>query len=65
VSVSDDGVGLDPARRGTGFGLRGIEERARELGGSVLIRSALGQGSAVTIRLPLASEEPHFARATG
>ena len=34
VSVSDDGVGLDPRRRAGGFGLRGIEERVRELGGT-------------------------------
>ena len=38
VSVSDDGVGLDPRRRAGGFGLRGIEERVRELGGSVSAR---------------------------
>src|SRR5829696_3165857 len=39
VSVSDDGVGLDPRRRAAGFGLRGIEERVRELGGTVTILS--------------------------
>src|SRR6185436_18116087 len=44
VSVADDGVGLDPARRQSGFGLRGIEERARELGGSVDVGIAPGGG---------------------
>ena len=31
VSVTDDGIGLDPARRRDGLGLRGIEERVKEL----------------------------------
>jgi signal transduction histidine kinase len=65
VSISDDGVGLDPTRRATGFGLRGIEERVRELGGTVLIQSATGQGATLAIRLPLGAEEPHLARAAG
>ena len=53
VSVSDDGVGLDPRRRAGGFGLRGIEERVRELGGSVTLESATGHGATLAIRLPL------------
>ena len=53
VGVEDDGVGLeDDARRG-GFGLRGIEERVRELDGAMTIRSAAGQGTTVAIHLPL------------
>ena len=31
VVVTDDGVGLDAHRRRTGLGLRGIEERVKEL----------------------------------
>ena len=31
VSVTDDGVGLNPIRRRNGLGLRGIDERVREL----------------------------------
>lgn len=63
VSVSDDGVGLDPNRRGSGLGLKGIEERVRELGGTVDLRSASGQGSTLAIRLPLGVREPALARA--
>ena len=37
VWVIDDGVGLDPARRRDGLGLRGIEERVKELEGTVTI----------------------------
>ena len=64
VSVSDDGVGLDPQRRAGGFGLRGIEERVRELGGSISLASGAGQGATLAIRLPL-TEERVLARAAG
>jgi signal transduction histidine kinase len=65
VSVSDDGVGLDPRRRAGGFGLRGIEERARELGGTVSLESATGHGATLSIRLPLTHVEAPLARAAG
>lgn len=64
VSVSDDGVGLDPSRRASGFGLRGIEERVRELGGTSTLLSAAGQGATLAIRLPV-TKEPLRARAAG
>jgi signal transduction histidine kinase len=64
VSVSDDGVGLDPSRRAAGFGLRGIEERVRELGGNITLLSAAGQGATLTIKLPILKEQP-LARAAG
>jgi signal transduction histidine kinase len=57
VSVSDDGVGLDPSRRAAGFGLRGIEERVRELGGSITLLSASGQGATLSIKLPVVKEQ--------
>jgi signal transduction histidine kinase len=64
VSVSDNGVGLDPQRRAAGFGLRGIEERVRELGGTISMASAAGQGATLAIRLPLGMERS-LARAAG
>jgi signal transduction histidine kinase len=46
ASVTDDGVGIDPARRGVGgLGLRGIEERVRDLDGALTIRSSSGAGT--------------------
>jgi signal transduction histidine kinase len=67
VLVADDGIGLDPARRGVGLGLLGIEERVRELGGTTLIRSAEGGGTSIRIRLPLfeRAEENPVASAAG
>jgi signal transduction histidine kinase len=66
VTVSDDGVGLAPERRRSGLGLRGIEERVRELHGTLAIRSAPAAGTTLTIELPLERpEEMPRARAAG
>ncbi len=57
LSVEDDGTGFDPASpgvsEGEGHGLAGMTRRAREAGGSLSIVSAPGQGTTVTITLPL------------
>jgi signal transduction histidine kinase len=67
VSVTDDGIGLDAARRRDGLGLRGIEERVRNLQGAMRIRGAVGEGTTLTIRLPLPPRivEESRARAAG
>ncbi|MGC4086235.1 MAG: sensor histidine kinase [Vicinamibacterales bacterium] len=54
VAISDDGVGIDPTVPARGFGLRGIEERVRELGGHAVVerRSAEG-GTMLTVNLPV------------
>lgn len=59
VVVSDDGKGFDTVAVGKarGFGLFGMRERILALGGTLRIKSAPGQGTAVSIRLPLASGE--------
>src|SRR5688572_12292454 len=63
--VRDDGVGLNPAHRGRGLGLIGIDERVKELGGTVVISPDAVRGTTVDVRLPLpavATEAP-LARA--
>jgi len=67
VSIFDDGTGLDPARSREGLGLRGIEERVRELGGTMTIGAAHGRGTQLAIRLPwpTAAPEVAIARAAG
>jgi len=65
VSVTDDGSGLDPARRKEGLGLRGIEERVRELGGTFTFTGSPGRGTRLAIRLPLPAAEVDLARAAG
>jgi signal transduction histidine kinase len=58
VSVRDNGVGFEPGRRIGGLGLRGIEERVRELHGAITIKSAAGAGTTLTIRLPRVLTRP-------
>jgi signal transduction histidine kinase len=54
LRVQDWGAGFDPQHiRGQHFGLRGIRERARLLGGSAEIFSAPNAGTTVTVQLPL------------
>ena len=67
VTVVDDGIGFDVERHKPGLGLRGIEERARELGGQVEIRSVKGAGTSLLIRLPFdaPAEEVPLARIAG
>ena len=55
VEVDDDGVGFDPGRaelRSRHLGLTSMEERARELGGRLEIRSAPGAGTTVRLEVP-------------
>jgi signal transduction histidine kinase len=58
IAIEDNGDGFEPdhfrapGRRSPGFGLMGIHERARLLGGQLEIRSRPGRGTAVILRLP-------------
>jgi NarL family two-component system sensor histidine kinase LiaS len=53
VVVADDGVGFDRDQHLTGLGLRGMEERVREIGGTITIQSAPKRGTTLEVRLPL------------
>src|SRR5688572_17976031 len=53
LAVSDDGVGFDPATAPhSGLGLIGIEERARELGGVMEIKSSRDRGTTISLKIP-------------
>lgn len=54
IEVVDEGRGYDAAasRDAVGFGLYGVRERLRLLGGRVEIRSKPGQGTHVTVHVP-------------
>ena len=52
IEVTDDGRGFDP-QRARGLGILGMEERVKRLGGSLLVKSAPGQGTTVKADLPL------------
>jgi signal transduction histidine kinase len=55
LEVIDQGIGFDPDQRNfsNSFGLRGIRERARLLGGHAMIDSAPGHGTRVAVELPV------------
>ena len=62
VSVRDNGRGFDPSQLGPvdrdgHFGLRQMRERIVELGGTLDIRSAPGQGTELVITLPPVVQE--------
>ena len=52
VEIIDDGKGFQPERT-RGMGILGMEERVRQLGGELAIRSAPGKGTAVHAELPI------------
>jgi two-component system NarL family sensor kinase len=55
LRVSDDGTGFDPEQLPAGrFGLVGLNERARLLGGHLDLKTSLGSGTCVEVVVPLA-----------
>ncbi len=57
LTVRDDGVGFDPEHtKGRGLGLIGIQERVRELGGTVTVDSQPGKGTVLKAVIPLKTE---------
>ena len=56
LTIQDDGVGFDPAtshqEERRGFGVLGIAERVRLLGGTCTLQSRPGAGTTVSIHLP-------------
>ena len=56
LSICDNGRGIQPADRlkPQSFGLRGMSERARALGGTLALSAAPGGGTMVTIKIRLA-----------
>jgi signal transduction histidine kinase len=53
LTVRDDGCGFDARVAGRGFGLLGIRERVRGLGGICRIDSARGAGTTIVAQVPL------------
>ena len=55
LEVEDDGVGFDPDAdgiRSRRLGLTSMEERAARIGGSIVIESAVGEGTTVRLEVP-------------
>jgi signal transduction histidine kinase len=52
LTVTDDGVGFDPASGSTGFGLTAMRARATETGALLTIDSAPGAGTTLSLEIP-------------
>jgi signal transduction histidine kinase len=63
LEIEDDGEGFEPSalrtpdRSGRGLGLMGMRERVELLGGRLQLVAAPGQGTHLTLELPLPDEE--------
>jgi PAS domain S-box-containing protein len=54
MTIADDGAGFEPETVSqTRYGLAGVRDRARLLGGESHIESTPGRGASITVRLPL------------
>ena len=61
LDVQDDGKGFTPsAARGVGFGLTGMRERAESLQGTFSLESVPGEGTTVSISLPMVQSTGTF-----
>jgi signal transduction histidine kinase len=64
LTIQDNGCGFTPGARqassnGSGFGMLGLNERARILGGALTITSAPGQGAKTELKLTISPQEQH------
>jgi signal transduction histidine kinase len=54
LRIMDDGEGFGPGDdRVTGFGIIGMQERAANLGGQFYLVSQPGQGTEITVTVPI------------
>ena len=53
VTVADNGRGADPAQIKARLGLRTVEARVRNLGGTWRLVTAPGEGTTLSVELPL------------
>jgi NarL family two-component system sensor histidine kinase LiaS len=62
--IEDDGRGFDtsaPVQSDGGFGLKNLAERARILGGTLLIVSGKDKGTRLELTMPIAETAPEAA----
>jgi signal transduction histidine kinase len=52
LTVADDGAGFDKNHVNGGYGLRGMGERVRQVGGTIRVLSAVGAGTEINVEVP-------------
>lgn len=57
IVIEDDGCGFDPAGGHAGTGLRNLQARALQAGGTLQVESQSGKGTRVTLSLPIGGED--------
>lgn len=57
LKIEDDGSGFDIANADGGMGLANIRSRVAEIGGSLQLDSHEGEGTSLTVRVPLVTNE--------
>jgi signal transduction histidine kinase len=57
LKIKDDGSGFDTTRLAAGMGLANIKVRAAEIGGSIHIESAPGEGTNLVVSIPIISPD--------
>ena len=58
ITITDNGIGFDPATVREGHGLRNLTDRLRKLGGRYAVASLPRRGTVVTLYLPLPTQVP-------
>jgi signal transduction histidine kinase len=58
IEVADDGRGFDTTAAQGGVGLSAMRERVEAVGGEIEVSSRPGEGTKVTVRVPLADGTP-------
>jgi len=53
LNVEDDGQGFDPALKTDGLGLKSLRSRVDYLNGELEIDSVKGEGTTVSVRVPV------------
>lgn len=57
ITIEDDGQGFDPKQRAPGqwprFGMQSMRERVESVGGTLAVRSARGEGTQITVQVPI------------
>ncbi|QHI70321.1 sensor histidine kinase [Tichowtungia aerotolerans] len=55
LSVQDNGCGFDPSQKSDGWGVDSMQKRAHELGGTMVLQSTPGNGTTVSLTIPLST----------
>ena len=56
LEITDNGKGFDSERKRFGYGLAGMRERAKSMGGQLMIESKPGTGTEIRVHVPLQLE---------